>query len=106
VGVDRLRALLRRHPRIGLDTSVFLEQRADEFYWLLSSYPNLEWVPPDLEIAAPAARLRAQQQLRTPDALQAATAAHAGATAFLTNDAAFERVALFETLALNRLLDR
>jgi hypothetical protein len=27
------------------------EQRVDEFYGLLSTYPNLEWIAPDLQVA-------------------------------------------------------
>ena len=150
MGLDRLRAFLRRHRRIALDTSVFIyqleanarylrltdhifswlerpdsravtstitmtellvqpyqgsdEHRVDEFYGLLSTYPNLDWIAPNLEIADLAARLRALHRLRTPDALQAATAAHAAATALITNDAVFERVELFETLVLDRLI--
>jgi predicted nucleic acid-binding protein len=42
----------------------------DEFYGLLSTYPNLAWIAPDLEIADLAARLRGRHNLRTPDALQ------------------------------------
>ncbi len=80
------------------------QQRVDEFYGLLSTFPHLGWLAPNLEIADLAARLRAVHQLRTPDALQAATAAHAGATALITNDAVFERVDAFETLVLERLL--
>ena len=80
------------------------EQRVDEFYGLLSTYPNLDWVAPNLEIADLAARLRALYRLRTPDALQAATAIHAGTTAFITNDPVFERVEGFEALILDRLL--
>jgi predicted nucleic acid-binding protein len=83
---------------------VFHEQRVDEFYALPSTFPNLDWVAPNLEIADLAARFRALYRLRTPDALQAATAAHTGATGLITNDAAFERLAAFETLVLNRLL--
>ena len=45
------------------------ELRVDAFYGLLSTYPNLTWLAPDLEIADVAARLRARYQLRTPDAL-------------------------------------
>jgi predicted nucleic acid-binding protein len=124
--LKRLRAFLRRHRRIALDTSVFIyqletnpryvvltdpifawlerpdhaavtstitmtellvqpyrdsaEQRADEFYALLATYPNLAWVAPDLEVAAIAARIRAAHRLRTPDALQAATAVHTQAS--------------------------
>ncbi len=80
------------------------EPRVDEFYGLLSIYPNLEWIAPSLEIADVAARLRAVHRLRTPDALQAATALHAGATALITNDAVFERVQGLETLVLEGLL--
>jgi predicted nucleic acid-binding protein len=79
------------------------EQRVDEIFALLSTYPNLVWITPSLEIAALAARLRALHRLRMPDAIQAATAVHAHAAGLITNDAAFERVDAFETLVLNRL---
>lgn len=80
------------------------EQQVDEFYALLSTYPHLEWVAPNLEIADTAARIRAVHRLRTPDALQAATAVQSAATGLVTNDAVFERVTEFETLVLERLL--
>jgi predicted nucleic acid-binding protein len=148
--VDQLRAFLRHHRRIALDTSIFIyqlganskylpctdlifswlersesravtstitmtellvlpyregdEQRADDFYGLLSTYPNLDWVAPDLEIAELAARIRALHRLQTPDALQAATAAHSQATGLITNDAIFKRVEDFQTLVLDELL--
>jgi predicted nucleic acid-binding protein len=148
--LNRLRAFLRRHRLIALDTSVFIyeleanarylpltdlifswlegpdskavtstitmtellvqpyrdsdDQRVDVFYSLLTTYPNLGWIAPNLEIADVAARLRALHRLRTPDALQAATAEHSGATGLITNDAAFERVKTFETLFLDSLL--
>ena len=80
------------------------EERVDEFYVLLSRYPNLEWIAPTLEIADLAAELRALHRLRTPDALQAATAVREGATGFITNDPVFTRVTNFETLVLDRVL--
>jgi predicted nucleic acid-binding protein len=80
------------------------EQRVDEVYALLSAFPNLNWVAPNLEIADLAARFRARHRLRTPDALQAATAAHAAATGLITNDAVFQRLDAFETLVFDRLL--
>ena len=150
MGVERLRSFLRRHRRIGLDTSIFIyqlesnpkylahtdpifswlerpgstavtstitmtellvlpyregdEQRANDFYGLLSTYPNLEWIAPSLEIAALAARIRALHRLRTPDGLQAATALYSRATGLITNDPVFERVDNFETLILDRIL--
>jgi len=51
-----------------------------------------------------AARIRAQHRLRTPDALQVATAVHAGATGLITNDPALGRVEAFEMLVLDRIL--
>ena len=80
------------------------QQRVNEFYGLLSTYPHLAWIAPDLEIADMAARFRAQYRLRTPDALQAATAAHSRVTCFITNDSAFERVDSFTTLLFDKLL--
>jgi predicted nucleic acid-binding protein len=80
------------------------EQWVDDYYALLSRYPNLRWIAPDMEIADLAARIRARHRLRTPDAILAATATVAGAPALITNDEIFERVETFETLVLERLL--
>lgn len=80
------------------------EQQVDEFYALLSTYPNLNWIAPSLAIADTAARIRATHRLRTPDALQAATAIQGESTGLITNDSAFERVKKFETLVLEHLL--
>jgi predicted nucleic acid-binding protein len=71
--------------------------RVNKFYALLSTYPNLKWIPPTLEIADTAARLRAEHRLKTPDALQAATA-------FVTNDAVFRRLPGLEVLILDEIL--
>ncbi|MBZ5727565.1 MAG: PIN domain-containing protein [Acidobacteriia bacterium] len=79
------------------------QKRVDEFYGLLVTYPNLEWVAPDLEIAGLAAQLRARYGLRPPDALQAATAIRSQATGLVTNDRILERVDGFETLVLERV---
>jgi len=80
------------------------EHQVDEFYGLLSTYPNLRWIPPDLETADLAARLRADYRLRTPDALQAATAIQARATGFVTNDPVFARITEFKTAVLDHFL--
>jgi predicted nucleic acid-binding protein len=80
------------------------DERMDQFYGLLSTYPNLEWIAPDLEIADLAAQIRAVHRLRTPDALQAATAVRSQAMGLITNDPVFERVPGFETLVLDRLV--
>jgi predicted nucleic acid-binding protein len=50
-------------------------------------------VAPTLRIADAGAYSRAEYNLRTPDAIQAATALSHGATGFVSNDAGFRRVA-------------
>ncbi|MGC2660374.1 MAG: PIN domain-containing protein [Bryobacteraceae bacterium] len=79
------------------------DRQVDEFYTLLSTFPNLAWVPTGLAIADTAAKVRAVHRLRTPDALQAATAIQSQATGLITNDGVFERVKEFEILVLDRL---
>ena len=78
--------------------------RVNKFYALLSTFPHLEWVAPTLEIADMGARLRAEYNLRTPDALQAATAVGRDATGFISNDSGFRRVAGLDVVVLDDLL--
>jgi predicted nucleic acid-binding protein len=141
---------LRKHKRIGLDTSVFIFQleanprymesvhpifrwvespasyaatsavtmlqllvhpyrksdidAVNKYYALLSTYPNLHWVSLTLPVADTAARLRAEFGLKTPDAIQAASALASRATGFISNDPAFRRVEHLEVLILDDLL--
>ena len=143
-----LRAFLKRHRRIALDTSIFIyyleanpsyvdlagevfawlerspntavtstltmtellvqpyraanEPLVNQYYGLLSLFPHLEWVAPDLAIADTAARIRAHHRLRTPDALQVATAIRRGAAALLTNDSDIARIPEIEVGVLDR----
>jgi predicted nucleic acid-binding protein len=55
------------------------------------------------EIAETAARIRAKYNLRTPDALQIATALESNCQAFLCNDRAFERVTDLRIILLDEL---
>lgn len=80
------------------------EERVNQFFGLLSTFPNLEWIAPDLAIAGEAARIRAVHLLKTPDALQAATAVRSRATGFITNDPVFRKLPDFETLLFDELV--
>jgi predicted nucleic acid-binding protein len=80
------------------------EHKVDAFYGLLSTYPNLQWIAPDLQTADLAAKLRAVYRLRTPDALQAATAVRAQVTGFITNDPVFARMGELETAILDQFI--
>jgi predicted nucleic acid-binding protein len=150
LALAQLRALLRTHRRVALDTCIFIYQweanpryspltdyifsaleqsdlvavtstitltellvhpyrnqdtiRANELLGMVSTFPHLEWISPDLEIADRAAEVRAQYRLQTPAAMQAATAIHSRATALITNDPIFARVPEFETMVLDQIL--
>jgi predicted nucleic acid-binding protein len=70
-------------------------------YALGSRYPNLSWVESSLAVAERAAQLRARFNLRTPDAIQAATAIVSHATGLITNDVALTRVEDLDVLLLD-----
>jgi len=67
-----------------------------KFYVLLTTYPHLAWVPMTLNVADQDAKLRAEHGLKTPDAIQAASAISCGATGFVSNDRAFDKVLAVE----------
>jgi predicted nucleic acid-binding protein len=78
--------------------------RVNRFYALLTTYQNLDWIPPTLEQADLGARLRADHDLKTPDAIQAATALACQATGFVSNDRNLRKVAGLEVIVLDDLL--
>lgn len=62
------------------------EQVARLYELYLRNFPNLTILPVDFDIARATAKIRGQTRLRTPDALQIATAQIAGVGAIITND--------------------
>jgi predicted nucleic acid-binding protein len=58
----------------------------DDYYFALTTFPNLIIRDVDAEVAERAAELRARRRLRPPDALQMATCLVEGGSAFVTND--------------------
>lgn len=64
---------------------------------------GLTTVEASAAIAEQAARLRSQYSLRTPDAIQIATAQHTGASALLTNDIRWPALPDLHILTLDRL---
>lgn len=69
----------------------------------LASFPGVSWVALDLAVADRAASLRGQYRLRTPDAIQLASALEAGADAFLTNDQQLSRVTEMPVLLIDEI---
>jgi predicted nucleic acid-binding protein len=73
---------------------------------ILLSQENLSTYSVSAAIAELAAQLRATKNLRTPDAIQIATAIQAGARFFLTNDARLSVVPELEMLVLDELISQ
>jgi predicted nucleic acid-binding protein len=70
---------------------------------LLLHSRNYQITPIDSTVAELAASLRAQHNLRTPDALQVASAIQSGCQAFLTNDKSIKRLQDIQILILDEL---
>lgn len=77
---------------------------ADEYRDILLNASNLQTMGVSDAVAEQAARLRAQYDLRTPDAIQMGTAVHEGASFFLTNDTRLPSVSNLNLLVLDNLL--
>jgi predicted nucleic acid-binding protein len=82
----------------------FERRRVNAIRALLTTFPNLEWITPDLATADLAAQIRSEYRLQVSDALQAATAFGWGASLFLTNDHVFRRIKTLAALFLDDLL--
>jgi predicted nucleic acid-binding protein len=107
-------AIERGHPAAVTSTVTMLEllvkpfkdqniELVNSIFSLASRYPNLSWVEPSLAVAERGAQLRARYSLRTPDAIQAATAIVSHATGLITNDAALGRVDELDVLLLDTI---
>lgn len=76
---------------------------AQQYREILFNSEGLITVPVSEDIAEVASQLRAVHKLRTPDAIQMATAIHEGASFFLTNDARLPSLLELEVLVLEEL---
>lgn len=79
-------------------------QVALDYEYYLTTFPNLTFHEMGLDVARKASDVRSKDRMKTPDAIQLATAILNGATAFLTNDKIFERVKEIDTLILDKFL--
>jgi len=77
---------------------------AQQYRDILFNSESLTTIQVDPIIAEIAAQLRANYNLRTPDAIQMATAINAGASFFLTNDARLPSLSGLSVLVLNELV--
>jgi len=89
------------HPFRHGDTTL-----AQQYRDILLNVEGLATILLSQDIAEEAARLRAAHNIRTPDAIQMATAIHEGASFFLTNDARLPSLPRLKILVLDKLKTR
>ena len=74
-----------------------------DYKFLLNNFPNLKMVNIDPGIAESGAELRAKYGIRTPDALQVASAIENQATIFISNDNKLKKIKEIEIAALKEM---
>ena len=75
----------------------------NDYQEILFNTTGLKTIAFSRNIAEEAARLRAFYKIRTPDAIQMATASSSGASVFLTNDIHLPSTSKLKVLALDKL---
>jgi predicted nucleic acid-binding protein len=73
---------------------------AEKYREILLYSDNLLTFPVSNEIADKAAELRAKYKIRTPDAVQVATALHGEASIYLTNDKSLKKIQEIDMITL------
>ena len=80
------------------------DEAAEEYKFILQTFPNLEIKPIDAEVAERAAEIRARYGVRPPDALQVAASIIGNAEAFITNDKELKRIKDIEIIIMKEAL--
>ncbi|MCA1762328.1 MAG: type II toxin-antitoxin system VapC family toxin [Cryomorphaceae bacterium] len=76
---------------------------AARYEQILTDSENIDIFEVDLEIARTAAKLRADYNFKTPDAIQLATGLEKSANLFLTNDKELKRIKDIEVITLDEI---
>ena len=79
------------------------DELASEYREIILNSNGISVVDVSGEVAVEAARIRAQHNLRTPDAIQLATSIREGATYFVTNDASLPSISPLSVLLLDEI---
>ena len=78
-------------------------QLAGQYREIILNANGISCIDVSSEVAVEAARIRAQHNLRTPDAIQLATSIHEGAAYFMTNDASLSSISSVSVLLLDEM---
>ncbi len=76
---------------------------ATTFRTVLRHSPDVQMLPITLTVLEEAAKLRATMNLKTPDAIHAATALVNDCILFVTNDSTFRRLSALTVIVLNEI---
>ncbi len=79
---------------------------ADDYFYALTSFPNLTLRPMDTLVAVEAAGLRARYGLKSPNAIQLAACITGGADVFVTNDADMKKIREIDVLVLSDFVEK
>lgn len=80
------------------------QQLVEEYQNILCNSPSIDIIDLTIEIAIKAATLRAKYGIKTPDAIQVATAINASSEYFLTNDIRLKAISEIEILILDEIV--
>ena len=83
---------------------IYYIEENQKYHDILRHSSSIELFDLDADISIAAARYRARYGLRTPDAIQVATAIDVSADFFLTNDLKFRNVNEIEVLILDEII--
>ncbi len=103
IETDRLRAVTSYITLLEILVKPFKEndrRAVSDYTDLLTTFPNLEFVPVGKGIAEMAASIRARYSVKTPDAIQIATAIVSGSSIYITNDETLKKVTDVEVMVL------
>jgi predicted nucleic acid-binding protein len=79
---------------------------ASQYKEILLNSQNLTVLPLLNETSDEAAKLRGKYNIRTPDAVQVATAIYGGASGFLTNDTKLRKIKEIEIIVLDDIIKK
>lgn len=111
-----LKDVLKPNMRVGIDTAplIYLAEKHPTYFkrmMLIQKYQSIlgnsvgfDLIPLSKSIAYQAAELRAKYTLKTPDAIQIATAIQTNCHAFLTNDKGLKRIVELQIWILDDLV--
>lgn len=77
---------------------------AREYEFLIKTFPNIDLIPVNSDIAAKSAKIRSKYNIPTPDSIHLANALAANCSLFITNDSGLKKINDIDVICLEELL--